>query len=155
MHIGAILRSETAGASKAIFTLQLSYRCRHRRLLNIRTTAHNFAQLRTTTHNNAQLRTMVDYIVLSIELVFMVLGVSYSRVPITINSMILYFKHVIHIDDFQLNGLPPSYKYNMEMTQRHVSVIQTRHLVCHQVCCRILYTHGKLHNLCHRAFNNS
>ena len=30
---------------------------------------------------------------------------------ITINSMILYFKHIIHIDDFQLNGHPPSYDY--------------------------------------------
>ena len=27
---------------------------------------------------------------------------------ITINSMILYFKHIIHIDDFPLNGYPPS-----------------------------------------------
>ena len=27
---------------------------------------------------------------------------------ITINSMILYFKHIIHIDDFPLNGHPPS-----------------------------------------------
>ena len=27
---------------------------------------------------------------------------------ITINSMILYFKHIIHIDDFLLNGHPPS-----------------------------------------------
>ena len=25
--------------------------------------------------------------------------------------MILYFKHVIHIDDFPLNGQPPSYYY--------------------------------------------
>ena len=30
---------------------------------------------------------------------------------ITINSMILYFKHIIHIDDFPLNGHPPS-RYN-------------------------------------------
>ena len=29
---------------------------------------------------------------------------------ITINSMILYFKHILHIDDFPLNGHPPSYK---------------------------------------------
>ena len=29
---------------------------------------------------------------------------------ITINSMILYFKHIIHIDDFPLNGHPPSYE---------------------------------------------
>ena len=28
---------------------------------------------------------------------------------ITINSMILYFKHIIHIDDFPLNGHSPSY----------------------------------------------
>ena len=49
--IGAILRSETAGASKEFFTLQLSYRCRHRRLLK---TTHNWAQLRTTAHNYAQ-----------------------------------------------------------------------------------------------------
>ena len=27
---------------------------------------------------------------------------------ITINSMILYFKHIIHIDDFPLTGHPPS-----------------------------------------------
>ena len=27
---------------------------------------------------------------------------------ITINSVILYFKHIIHIDDFPLNGHPPS-----------------------------------------------
>ena len=27
---------------------------------------------------------------------------------ITINSIILYFKHIIHIDDFPLNGHPPS-----------------------------------------------
>ena len=27
---------------------------------------------------------------------------------ITINSMILYFKHIIHFDDFPLNGHPPS-----------------------------------------------
>ena len=27
---------------------------------------------------------------------------------ITINSMILYFKHIIRIDDFPLNGHPPS-----------------------------------------------
>ena len=27
---------------------------------------------------------------------------------ITINSMILYFKQMIHIDDFPLNGHPPS-----------------------------------------------
>ena len=27
---------------------------------------------------------------------------------ITINSIILYFKHIIHIDDFPHNGHPPS-----------------------------------------------
>ena len=27
---------------------------------------------------------------------------------ITITSMFLYFKHIIHIDDFPLNGHPPS-----------------------------------------------
>ena len=31
---------------------------------------------------------------------------------ITINSMILYFKHIIHIDDFPLNGHPPSVNYS-------------------------------------------
>ena len=31
---------------------------------------------------------------------------------ITINSMILYFKHIVHIDDFPLNGNPPSFYYN-------------------------------------------
>ena len=30
---------------------------------------------------------------------------------ITINSMILYFKHIIHIDEFSLNGHPPSIYY--------------------------------------------
>ena len=40
----------------------------------------NCARLRTTTNDYAQLSTMVDFIVLSIKLVFMVLGVSYSRV---------------------------------------------------------------------------
>ena len=30
---------------------------------------------------------------------------------ITINSMILYFKHIIHIDEFPLNGHPPSCTY--------------------------------------------
>ena len=29
---------------------------------------------------------------------------------ITINSMILYFKHIMHIDDFRLNGHPPSWQ---------------------------------------------
>ena len=28
---------------------------------------------------------------------------------ITISSMILCFKHIIHIDDFPINGHPPSY----------------------------------------------
>ena len=40
----------------------------------------NCARLRTTTQDYAQLSTIVDFIVLSIQLVFMVLGVSYSRV---------------------------------------------------------------------------
>ena len=40
----------------------------------------NCARLRTSTNDYAQLSTMVDFIVLSIKLVFMVLGVSYSRV---------------------------------------------------------------------------
>ena len=31
---------------------------------------------------------------------------------ITINSMILYIKHIIHIDDFPLNGRPPSTTYS-------------------------------------------
>ena len=31
---------------------------------------------------------------------------------ITINSMILYFKHIIHIDDFPLNGQPLSIFYS-------------------------------------------
>ena len=44
----------------------------------------------------------------------MVLGVSYSRVLYNniINSMIQYFKHIIHIDDFPLNGHPLSIIYN-------------------------------------------
>ena len=33
---------------------------------------------------------------------------------ITINSMILYFKHIIHIEDFPLNGHPPSLYYNFD-----------------------------------------
>ena len=40
----------------------------------------NCGQLRTTTRDYAHQSTMVDFIVLSIKLVFMVLGVSYSRV---------------------------------------------------------------------------
>ena len=40
----------------------------------------NYAQLCMTTHGYAQLSTMVDFIVLSIKFVFMVLGISYSRV---------------------------------------------------------------------------
>ena len=44
----------------------------------------------------------VDYIV------FMVLGVSYSRVLYNNYSMILYVKHIIHIGDFPLNVHPPS-----------------------------------------------
>ena len=51
----------------AIFMWQFSGRCRHRRLVK---TAHDFAQLST----------MVDFIDLSIKLVFMVLGVSYTWV---------------------------------------------------------------------------
>ena len=31
----------------------------------------------------------------------------FHGVSITINSMILYFKHIIHINDFPLNGHPP------------------------------------------------
>ena len=54
-------------ATDAIVLLQLSYRCRHHRLLK-------------TAHDYAQLSIMVDFIVLSIKLVFMVPGVSYSRV---------------------------------------------------------------------------
>ena len=53
-----------------VFTLIA--RWRHRHLLKTR--------VRTTSHDYAQLSTMVDFIVLSIKLVFMVLGVSYSRV---------------------------------------------------------------------------
>ena len=40
----------------------------------------NCARLRTTTNDYAQLSTIVDFIVLSIKLVVMVLGLSYSRV---------------------------------------------------------------------------
>ena len=40
----------------------------------------NCARNRTSTHDYTQLGAMVDFIVLSIKLVFMVLGVSYSRV---------------------------------------------------------------------------
>ena len=55
---------------RCVLYAALSRRCRHRRLLKLRTAAHNFAHLRT----------MVNFIVLSIKLVFMVLCVSYSRV---------------------------------------------------------------------------
>ena len=58
----------------AIFMRQVSGRCRHHRLLK---TAHDFARLRTTTHNYAQ---WSIFIVLSIKLIFMVLGISHSRV---------------------------------------------------------------------------
>ena len=75
-------------------------------------TTHNFAQQRTTTHNYTH--NMVDFIVLSIQLVFMVLGVSYSRV---LYIMILYFKHIIHIDDFPLNGHPPSSSAHVAISQ--------------------------------------
>ena len=51
----------------AIFMRQFSGVCRHRRLLKLRTTSHDYAQLST----------MVDFIILSIQLVFMVLGVSF------------------------------------------------------------------------------
>ena len=40
---------------------------------------------------------------------------------ITINSMILYFKHIIHIDDFPLNGHPPSLTLWLTSTQSHDS----------------------------------
>ena len=56
--------------SDAIFMRQFSRRCRHRRLIKLRTTSHDYAQLST----------MDDFIVLSIKLVFVILGVSYSRV---------------------------------------------------------------------------
>ena len=36
---------------------------------------------------------------------------------ITINSMILYFKHIIHIDDFPLNGHPPNTNKNHQMAK--------------------------------------
>ena len=36
--------------------------------------------------------------------------------------MILYFKHIIHIDDFPLNGHPPSYLYNSVATCRHITI---------------------------------
>ena len=94
-------------------------RCRH--LLK---TTHNCAQLRTTTHNYAQLRTMVDFIVLSIKVVFFISHGFF----ITINSMILYFKHIIHIDDFPFNGHPPIvmyyvglHRYNIHLNSCHFS----------------------------------
>ena len=34
---------------------------------------------------------------------------------ITINSMILYFKHIIRIDDFPLNGHPPSIRLSSDL----------------------------------------
>ena len=34
---------------------------------------------------------------------------------ITINSMILYFKHIVHIDDFPLNGHPPRYTVSLNL----------------------------------------
>ena len=38
----------------------------------------------------------------------------FHRFFITINSMILYFKHIIRIDDFPLNGHPPSIYYMLD-----------------------------------------
>ena len=47
---------------------------------------------------------------------------------ITINSMILYFKHIIHIHDFPLNGHPPSSTLNMSSTtSKLISIKVKRH----------------------------
>ena len=55
-------------------------------------------KLRTTSHDYAQLSKMVDFIVLAIKLIFMVLGVSYSRVlaqrPTGCCSASLYYNSV-------------------------------------------------------------
>ena len=114
MHNYAQLRTTTHNCAQLRTTTHnyAQLRTTTHNCAQLRTTAHNYAQLRTTTHNYAQLRTMVAFIVVSIQFVFMVLGVSYSRVGffITIIGMILYFKHIIHIDDFPLNGHPPSPK---------------------------------------------
>ena len=48
---------------------------------------------------------------------------------ITINSMILYFKHIIHIDNFPLNGHPPTY-YNS-----NVLLIDLLILICSLSLC--------------------
>ena len=90
----------------ATFTQQFSRRCRHRYMAVSTLTArwrngtNYYAQLRTTPHNSAQLRAMVDFIFLSIQFVFMVIGFHIHGFFITSNSMILYFKHIMHIDDF-------------------------------------------------------
>ena len=68
----------------------------------------NYVQSTHNCANCAQLRTLVDFIVLSIKIVLTVLGVSYSRVIYNNNSMILYLTHIIHIDDFPVNGYPTS-----------------------------------------------
>ena len=49
---------------------------------------------------------------------------------ITINSMILYFKHIIHIDDFPLNGPPPSF-YNKVHTAIHSVFDKNTHRLSH------------------------
>ena len=46
----------------------------------MRSLCGSLRRLLKTAHDYAQLSTMVDFIVLSIKLVFMVLGISYSRV---------------------------------------------------------------------------
>ena len=46
------------------------------------------------------------------------------RFFITINSMILYFKHIIHIDDFPLNGHPPSIYYEQTVWSSMFDVVR-------------------------------
>ena len=55
---------------------------------------------------------------------------------ITINSMILYFKHIIHIDDFPLNGHPPSFIIRGKLIfLLHLSLC---HIICYTMSLRWL-----------------
>ena len=97
----------------AIFRCDLYARCRHRRLLK---TTHNCAQLNTTTHNYAQL----------IKLVFMVLGVSYSRVlltepgPITQNHFNYNYNYFEISTSITITITPPSSYAQLQLQLHHV-----------------------------------
>ena len=96
----------------AIFRCDLYARCRHCRLLK---TTHNCAQLHTTTHNYAQL----------ITLVFMVLGVSYSRVlltepgPITQNHFNYNYNYFEISTSITITITPPSSYAQLQLHHVH------------------------------------